>query len=223
MKKIIFIAIILFSGIQISNAQHSISTNYTNNYIGHDFDLNYNYMIKKHKVLIGTSFLLNQKWQNEVNSQVYYKQFHAFNFGEHFGFKIGYQYHFPLKNNKTAFFVSFDSRYRYGQTRKLVLDYEFLVGGGQPQANKPFFPNREFVSNKMHAFSNQIGGGIQTYLFHNIYLNGQVGVGVDSFINTEKISDKTTDQYLETDAFNLSFIASLGIEYKFQGKKKKKE
>ena len=62
MKKIIFIAIILFSGIQISNAQHSISTNYTNNYIGHDFDLNYNYMIKKHKVLIGTSFLLNQKF-----------------------------------------------------------------------------------------------------------------------------------------------------------------
>lgn len=213
MKKSIAILIILVSGIQISSAQHSISSNYTNNYIGHDFDLNYNYMIKKHKIIVGTSFLLNPDWQNNPSSHTFYKAFHAFNFEDRFGLKLGYQYHFPLKNNKTAFFVSFDTRYRNGQTRKLQLDYE-LIDPNIDYVKYPYAPYREAVSGKIHAFSNQIGGGIQTHLFSNIYFNGQVGVGVDSFI---------TKDFLGNAGFNLSYIASLGIEYKFQKKKKEKE
>ena len=211
MKKFLLIALVIVSSIQILSAQHSISSNYTNNYIGHDFDLNYNYMIKKHKVIVGTSFLLNQVWQNNPSFHTFYKTFHAFNFAERFGLKLGYQYHFPLKNNKTAFFVSFDTRYRYGKTRTLTIDFD-LVGPNVNYRQFPFAPYREIVSNGIHAFSNQIGGGIQTHLFSNLYLNGQVGVGIDSFIEKN---------YYNSAGFNLSYIASLGIEYKFLGKKKK--
>lgn len=204
--------IILTCGFLYVNAQHSISSNYTNNYIGHDFDLNYNYEFNNNKFSIGTSFLMNSVWQNNPNWEVYYKIFHAFNIADRFAIRVGYQYHFHLKNDKTSFYLSYDLRYRYGQTRSLTPVYIQIDSIGIDNIQGPFIM-QEQVSPKMHALSNVIGGGVNTKLFNNFYLNAQVSAGFDSFIFNKRAYD----------LLNLSYLVSVGMEYKFLAKKKKKE
>ena len=220
MKKNIFntntILLFVFSFLSIFlNAQHSITSNYTSNYIGHDIDVNYNYKFKKSKFKLGLSFLLNRQWQNNPNWEVYYKVFHAFKVEDMIGYKIGYDYLFPLKNEKTTLFISYDLRYRYGQTRSLLP----IFINDTIYNSKNIVLLKEVVSTKIHAFSNIIGVGLNTRIFNNVFLNMKGGVGFDTFYTTRNRHSRTSSFFAGNlpplRLFNLSYLFSIGLEYKF--------
>lgn len=213
MKLILFI-IVLFVRVN-TFGQSAISLNYTSNYIGHDFDLNYNYKFKKSKIIFGVSILLNRDWINNPNWEAYYKIFHSFNFIDRFGYKFGYNYLIPLKNKKTTLYLSYDLRYRYGQTRNITPIVKLDSLGNRTNS----FIFEEIVSTKIHAFSNILGFGLFTNLSKKLLLNIKGGAGFDTFYTTQVRNKFTSTNFRGNipplSFFNLSYLFSVGLEYQF--------
>lgn len=188
-KCLIMLSFAMFS-LSILSAQ-SISINYNSVHIGRNVSALYNYSLNiHHQIYGGLKYHINTI-ERSNQGYVFKKQFHAYNFQEHIGLQIGYNYNIPIKNGNEFLFF-YDNQFTIAGTRGVI------------SIKTPF-----------KAMEHNLGIGLRASLWDNFSATFKIGGGITHFWNIP--FEISPNNYLIGDSNNWEFggIISSGLEYKF--------
>lgn len=175
--------------------------------------ISYRYNLIGHSFYGGVKIHYNPPSANKTTSHVFYQNFNADNFGERIGLLGGYEFHIPLKNNiKSSFFSFFEIQY----ARMGLKGYSMVPN--DPNDENVFYRELK-ISENFNIINWGIGIGLKTNISANLYLTVKVGAGFNHYFNLPiNYSNNNNVFFLRKRDWELSYIGSLGISYKFKQK-----
>lgn len=189
----------------------SASINYNDVHIGRNVSVLFHTKENKHQFYGGMKFHINSQIHDNQNN-VFRKRFYAFNFREHLGLHLGYNYSLAInERNSILFFydVQFTSS---GTKRKSFLPVAYI-------GDTVLYKRKIFEFKEMKAVEQNVGFGVRTEFWENIFFNAKIGGGLAIFWDIP-FEFAPNEFYIgnRTD-WEFGRFISFGIEYMFNLRK----
>ena len=180
MKQVQVLSLLLSHFCLQSFAQNSVGLVYHSTHTGRNLAATYTKTLRKHSIYLGIKYHINRTPVDNQN-HVFYKRFHATDFGEHMGFVLGYQFLFGYPNKRFNPILFVDLQYLNAKIRRFGFRFRLLPMGGIKGLQKV---DEHIDTTK--AWENSLGCGFRIRLSDRLALVEKFGLTFNVFTSLDK-------------------------------------